>query len=71
MSVAEIKTAIDRMNRNELDEVAAHLRRKRWEADTPERRHEISQIMDDMDAGKKVSLEELTRRHAERVARGE
>lgn len=70
MSVTEIKTAIDRMTPEEREAVSAHLRRKRWE-DTPERRAELSRIMDEMDAGKKVSLEELKRRHAERVARSE
>lgn len=70
MSVAEIKTAIDRMNREELKEVAAHLRRKRWE-DSPERRQELSDARDAMERGEKYSLVDLKKLHEDLMAKGQ
>ncbi len=68
MSVAEIKSAIDRMSRAELDAVSAHLRQRRWLQDGPEQREELATIMGEMDAGKKYSLGELKARLADREA---
>ena len=65
MSVAEIKAAIDQLKPQEQEEISRHLRRLRW-GDTPERRRELAEIMDEMDAGKKLSLDELKRRHLAR-----
>jgi len=65
MSVAEIKAAIDRLKPREQEEISRYLRLRRW--DTPAGRRELAAIMDEMDRGKKVSLEELKRRHAARL----
>lgn len=68
MSVAEIKAAIDRLKPKEQEEISRHLRRLQWGA-TPERRRELAEIMDEMDAGKKIPLDELKRRHDAREAK--
>jgi len=58
MSVAEVTKAIDKLSPEEKALVVAHLR-ERFCEDTPERRKELSQIRDEMDAGKKATLAEL------------
>jgi hypothetical protein len=64
MSVTEITSAIDRLSPEERAVVVAHLRR-RFSEDTPAARRELSQIMGEMDAGKKFSMNDLRRRDAE------
>lgn len=58
MSVTEITSAIDRLSPAERAQITAHLRRRFCE-DTPERRRELSQMMAEMDEGKKVTLAQL------------
>jgi len=69
MSVAEITSAIDRLTPEERAEVEMYLRRRFCE-DTPERRRELSEIADEMDAGQKFSLSDLKKIHEERLAKG-
>jgi hypothetical protein len=69
MSLAEITSAIDRLSAEERAKVSLHLRRRFCE-DTPGRRKELSDIRDEMEAGKQISLDELKRRHRARGARG-
>lgn len=60
MSLAETTSAIDHLSPEERTLVSTYLRR-RFCADTPERRRELSEIMDEMDAGKKFTLSQLRR----------
>ena len=59
MSVAEITSAIDRLSPRERAKVSVYLQRRFCE-DTPARRRELSRIMDEMAAGKKFNLAQLT-----------
>ena len=69
MSVAEITSAIDRLSPEERVEVSVYLRRRFCE-DTPERRQELAEIADEMEAGRKYSLEDLKKIHEELLAKG-
>ena len=62
MSVADVKHQIDQMTADERFYVAAYLQHLANE-DDPEYHAEVSKAERRMDAGKKVSLEELTSRH--------
>ncbi|MBI5768321.1 MAG: hypothetical protein HZA93_11035 [Verrucomicrobia bacterium] len=70
MSLAEIKSAIDRLTREELDAVSAHLRERRWLEDSPARRAELAEIRDEMEQGRRHTLAELKQRHDELLAEG-
>lgn len=60
MSMLELKQRVMRLKKNERRELQAFLIRLQHE--TPEWRRMISKRMREMDAGKKVTLEELERR---------
>jgi hypothetical protein len=64
MSLLELKQEISRLTLRERREINAYMIRLRHER--PEWRKMISKRMREMDAGKKVSLEELERRLAAR-----
>ncbi len=64
MSLLELKQEISRLSLRERRELNAYMIRLRHER--PEWRRMISKRMREMDAGKKVSLEELERRLAAR-----
>lgn len=65
MSVREFKSALDRMNAAERAEIAAHLRILRWK-ETPNLAEDLSRAHARMDAGRKVTQEEVDRHLAER-----
>jgi len=64
MTMFELKQAISRLSLRERRELNAYMIRLRHER--PEWKRTISKRMRDMDAGKKVSVEELERRLAGR-----
>jgi hypothetical protein len=58
MSLQEIKSALDGMGARERAEVAAHLRILRWK-ETPGLGDELARAHAAMDAGRKVSQEQI------------
>ena len=64
MTMLELKQQISRLSVRERRELNAYMIRLRHER--PEWKRAISKRMRDMDAGKKISVEELERRLAKR-----
>ena len=64
MTMLQLKQKISRLTRRERIELNAYLIRLRHE--TPEWRKTVSKRMRDMDAGKKISLEQLEQRNRRR-----
>jgi hypothetical protein len=62
MTMLELKQEISRLTKHQRRELNAYLIRLRHE--TPEWKRMISRRMREMDAGKKVTLDELKRRGA-------
>jgi hypothetical protein len=67
MSVREFKSALERMSAAERAEIAAHLRILRWK-ETPHLAEELASAHAKMDAGRKVTEEDLERYLANRRA---
>jgi hypothetical protein len=67
MSVREFKSALDKMSAAERAEIAAHPRILQWKQ-TPNLAEELAQAHARMDAGHKVTEEELERHMIERRA---
>jgi hypothetical protein len=65
MTMLQLKQEISKLSRKERIELNAYLIRLRHE--TPEWRKTVSRRMRDMDAGKKITLEELVARNRRRL----
>ncbi|MEO5959940.1 MAG: hypothetical protein ABIZ49_11605 [Opitutaceae bacterium] len=69
MSLGEIKAAIEGLTDEERIFLAAYLRR-RIDEDSPARRTELAAIRDEMDQGRRFTLDQLKKRHEELAADG-
>lgn len=68
MSVREFKMALEQMTAAERAEIAGHLRILRWK-ETPNLAEQLGRAHAQMDAGHKVTQEEVERHLADRLAK--